>query len=162
METIFDLDNIITQLGETLLAKDWHLVTAESCTGGMIGAYLTDRAGSSAWFDAGFITYSNAAKEDMLGVLPQTLATYGAVSEQTVLEMATGALARSRADMAIAVTGIAGPDGGSDHKPVGTVWLAWALKHQMCVAKCYHFKGDRRQVREQTVHMGLQTACTFL
>ena len=117
-----------TELGRVLEARGWRVATAESCTGGLIAGAITDIAGSSAWFDRGFVTYSNSAKEEMLGVRAQTLAAFGAVSEQTACEMAAGALARSGSDLAVAVTGIAGPTGGSADKPVGMVCFGWAKR----------------------------------
>ncbi len=119
-----ELDPLARRLGECLAARGWMLATAESCTGGWIAAAVTAIGGSSAWFDRGFVTYSNDAKVDMLGVSPHTLATHGAVSEETVREMAAGALARSRAQLAVAVSGIAGPSGGTAAKSVGMVCLA--------------------------------------
>lgn len=145
-------------LGGALQARGWQLVLAESCTGGGVAQAVTEVAGSSAWFDRGFVTYSNAAKTDMLGVSSATLEAFGAVSRQTALEMAAGALAHSRADLALAVTGIAGPGGGSLAKPVGTVFIAWQLRGQTgeCVQKS--FAGDRRSVREQTIAFCLSKA----
>lgn len=128
------------------------LTTAESCTGGGIAETLTGIAGASAWFDRGFVTYSNEAKQEMLGVLPATLDTAGAVSEATALEMARGAISHSRAHVSVAVTGIAGPDGGSPDKPVGTVWIAWGQKLGYAEARCFQFAGDRNAVRQQTIH----------
>ena len=140
----------IERLAETLLARGRWIACAESCTGGGIAAALTDVAGSSGWFDRGFVTYSNAAKQDMLGVSADTLAIHGAVSEATAIEMAQGARRNSRADLTVAVTGIAGPSGGSPDKPVGTVWLAWAGEG-FVDAVLEHFDGDRRAVREATI-----------
>ena len=115
-------------VGRALAVRKWTLATAESCTGGLVAGAITDIAGSSGWFDRGFVTYSNEAKVDLLGVRPETLARFGAVSEATVREMAAGALGRSRADIAVAVTGVAGPAGGTPEKPVGLVWFAWAVR----------------------------------
>jgi nicotinamide-nucleotide amidase len=137
-------------LANVLCEQELTLAVAESCTGGWIAKCCTDIAGSSSWFDRGFITYSNAAKIDMLAVEQTSLANYGAVSEQVAIEMAQGALKHSHADLTIAVTGIAGPDGGSEEKPVGTVWIAWASKSDV-KASLYHFDGDREHVRFQTV-----------
>ena len=139
------------KVGQRLLADKLMLVTAESCTGGWIAQSITDIAGSSQYFDRGFVTYTNQAKQDMLGVSGQTLASYGAVSEQTVIEMVQGALARSQADVAVAVTGIAGPGGGSLQKPVGLVWHAWSTRNNQAVTQSEQYLGNRRQVREQTV-----------
>jgi len=143
------------QLGERLLARGWWLATAESCTGGGIAAAVTDVGGSSAWFDRGFVTYSNAAKQDLLGVSAATLEDHGAVSEATARAMATGALARSAASITVAVTGVAGPSGGSPAKPVGTVWFAWALADGSVHARLHRFDGDRAAVRHATVARAL-------
>ncbi|MXR37538.1 CinA family protein [Craterilacuibacter sinensis] len=142
------------RIGEYLLAKGQTLATAESCTGGLIAAALTDIAGSSAWFGWGMVSYANAAKVGLLGVKPQTLDDYGAVSEETVREMAAGACRVAGADWAIAVSGIAGPGGGSPGKPVGTVWLALAGPEGIEAFVC-HFAGDRAAVRRQTVEAAL-------
>src|SRR5690242_11654583 len=132
------------------------LVTAESCTGGWIAKALTDLPGSSAWFSAGVVTYSYEAKEALLGVNPRTLEATGAVSEQTVLEMVAGALARFGAGLAVAVTGIAGPTGGMPGKPVGTVWIGWKRRGGYAHARLFHFSGDREAVRRQTVAAALE------
>ena len=131
------------------------LVTAESCSGGWIAKTLTDLPGSSAWFDAGVVTYSDEAKEALLGVNPRTLEHTGAVSEETVLEMVSGALARFGAGVAVAVTGIAGPSGGTPDKPVGTVWIGWKRRGGYGHAQLFHFPGDREAVRRQTVAAAL-------
>ena len=131
------------------------LVTAESCTGGWIAKILTDLPGSSGWFDAGVVTYSYGAKEALLGVNPRTLELTGAVSEETVLEMVAGALARFGAGVAVAVTGIAGPTGGMPGKPVGTVWIGWKCRGGYAHAQSFHFSGDREAVRRQTVAAAL-------
>jgi len=149
------LDDLAARLGEELRARGLLLVTAESCTGGWIGEAVTSVSGSSEWYDRGFIAYSNAAKSELLGVRPETLERQGAVSEATVLEMAQGALDRSRAHCSVAVSGIAGPTGGTPGKPVGTVCLAWARRAQGPVALTRHFAGDRRAVRRQTVAAAL-------
>jgi nicotinamide-nucleotide amidase len=133
-----------------MLKNQWALATAESCTGGLIAAACTDLAGSSAWFERGFVTYSNEAKVEMLGVGAALIAQHGAVSEAVVRAMAQGALSHSHAQVAVAVTGVAGPSGGSAEKPVGTVWLAWALPGQLVCELC-HFDGDRAAVRSATV-----------
>ena len=143
------------QVGLALAQRDWVAVTAESCTGGGVSTAITDIAGSSAWFDRAFVTYSNEAKQEMLGVSGETLAEYGAVSEAVVAEMAIGALSRSRGDIAVAISGIAGPGGGSEEKPVGTVCFGWAdhtgkLKVETCI-----FDGDRQEVRQQAVEKAL-------
>ncbi len=142
------------QIGEKLKAKNWQLATAESCTGGLVGKYLTDIAGSSAWYDCGFITYSNQAKMRLLQVPQITLEAYGAVSEQTAQAMATGALKNSDAHVAVSITGIAGPTGGSAEKPVGMVCFAWAAQNALQSSTQY-FKGNREQIREQAAHYAL-------
>ena len=139
----------------------WMLSTAESCTGGLIAAACTDLAGSSNWFERGFVTYSNAAKMDLLSVPSILLATHGAVSEPVVRAMAQGALTHARAQVSIAVTGVAGPGGGSADKPVGTVWVGWAVPGQI-VSECQHFMGDRAQVRASTVHYALARLLALL
>lgn len=145
------LEGLARQLGERLLAAGVLAATAESCTGGWIAKCLTDVAGSSAWFDRGFVTYSNAAKHEMLGVREETLAGQGAVSESTVREMVAGCLARSRAGVAVAVSGIAGPSGATPGKPVGTVWLAWGVRGGEVRTERRLYAGDRDAVRRQTV-----------
>lgn len=146
-----DVTKEVPALAERLKAHHWRLATAESCTGGLIAASCTALAGSSDWFERGFVTYSNEAKTDMLGVDAALIAQHGAVSEAVVRAMAEGALARSHADIAVAVTGIAGPTGGSAEKPVGTVWVAWALRRGIVHAECLHLTGDRAAVRAATV-----------
>jgi nicotinamide-nucleotide amidase len=146
-----ELQQLSKQIGQRLLEKKWLLATAESCTGGWISQCITDISGSSQWFDRGFVTYSNQAKQEMLGVSVDTLSKYGAVSEQTVIEMAQGALANSRADITVAVSGIAGPGGGSLEKPVGLVWHAWLIRDQQPVLQSERYLGSRQQVRAQTV-----------
>jgi nicotinamide-nucleotide amidase len=151
-------NDTVRALGEQLLRRSAMVVTAESCTGGGIAAALTAVAGSSAWFDRGFVTYSNAAKEQMLGVPAQLIVAHGAVSEAVVLAMATGALDACTADLAIAVTGVAGPGGGSAHKPVGTVWLGWAWRGEAAHAQQHLYRGERAAVRDQAVHDALRGA----
>ena len=142
-------------LGERLRAAHDALVTAESCTGGWIAKCLTDIAGSSDWFDSGMVVYSYEAKQAQLGVRPQTLEEHGAVSRETAIEMVSGALVHSGASVAVAVTGIAGPGGGSQDKPVGTVWIAWKRRNGYARAQVFHFDGDRDAVRRQTVDRAL-------
>lgn len=137
-------------LAKLLLERGWMLATAESCTGGMIAAACTDLAGSSQWFERGFVTYSNAAKSELLGVDPALIRDFGAVSEPVVRAMAAGALRHSRAQVALAVTGIAGPSGGSADKPVGSVWFGFALDGQVSAELC-RFDGVRAQVRRASV-----------
>jgi nicotinamide-nucleotide amidase len=151
-----ELYELSGRVGDALKARKLMMAAAESCTGGWIGQAVTMVPGSSNWFDRGFVTYTNEAKQDMLGVRAETLREFGAVSEQTVREMVAGALARSRAQIAVAVSGIAGPDGGSPKKPVGTVLLAWGEKGGGVTARSVHFQGDRDAVRRQTVIAALE------
>lgn len=144
------------RLGECLKQRGLLLVTAESCTGGWVGQAVTEVAGSSTWFERGFITYSNASKCEMLGVRQSTLDQYGAVSPQTAQEMALGALTRSRAQIAVSVTGIAGPDGGTAIKPVGMVCFAWAIKAGSMQQQTHFFTGDREAIRRAAVSTALQ------
>ena len=146
-----ELDDLARRVGQALQDRKLMLATAESCTGGGIAQTLTEIAGSSAWFERGFVTYSNASKQEMLGVAAQTLAHHGAVSEATACEMAAGALRHSRAHAALSVTGVAGPSGGSADKPVGMVCFAWAIGAQTPIAQTQHFKGDRAQVRRLSI-----------
>ena len=149
------IDQQVHELAQALIQKGRRVCTAESCTGGLIAKTFTDLAGSSDWFDRGFVTYSNAAKNEMLGVPASLIEDYGAVSEAVANAMASGALRHSEADYAIAVTGVAGPGGGSDEKPVGTVWIAVASLHHV-EANCHQFAGDRAAVREATLVAGLE------
>lgn len=144
--------------GEKLKAQGRWITCAESCTGGGIAKAITDVAGSSAYFDRGFVTYSNAAKHDLLGVSEATLAAHGAVSEEVVREMAIGALRAAQADLALSVSGIAGPDGGSAEKPVGTVWFGFASSDGRVLSRKMQFEGDRDSVRLQATIFALQTA----
>lgn len=137
-------------VADLLIKRQWKLTTAESCTGGMIAAACTDLAGSSDWFERGFVTYSNESKTELLGVESALIAQHGAVSEAVVRAMAQGALTHSHAQVAVAVTGIAGPTGGSDAKPVGTVWFGWATA-QGVTSEVQCFEGDRAAVRAATV-----------
>ena len=143
-------------IGARLRAEHDHQVTAESCTGGWIAKTVTDIAGSSDWFDSGMVAYSYEAKQALLGVRPQTLETHGAVSRETVIEMVSGALVNSGASVAVAVTGIAGPGGGSEGKPVGTVWIGWKRRGGYARAEVFQFDGDRDAVRRQTVASALR------
>ncbi len=151
------IDSLVRQLASILTEREQFLATAESCTGGWIAQSLTALAGSSAWFDSGFVTYSNAAKKRLLKVPAELLEPGGpgAVSEETVLAMTAGAIANSEASVAVSVSGVAGPDGGSPAKPVGTVWIAWQLGEE-ADAKHYVFKGDREEVRLATVETALE------
>ncbi len=152
---ISELEKLAEQVGLQLIERGEMLATAESCTGGWVAQVLTAIAGSSAWFDRGFVTYSNAAKVDMLGVPETTLARHGAVSEATARAMAQGALVHSQAHWALAITGIAGPTGGTPEKPVGTVCFAWAWRDGGCEAQTGHFPGGRSDVRECAVRHAL-------
>ncbi|OGV76352.1 MAG: damage-inducible protein CinA [Methylotenera sp. RIFCSPLOWO2_02_FULL_45_14] len=144
-----ELHTLATQLGAALKARGLVLSMAESCTGGMVAQAVTSVAGSSAWFDRGFVTYSNPSKQEMLGVSDQTLTQFGAVSEQTAFEMAAGALKNSHAQIAGSITGIAGPDGGTSEKPVGMVCFAWAVLAKAISTTTQHFHGNREQIRQQ-------------
>lgn len=149
-----ELSRAARLIGEKLNASQRIVCTAESCTGGLIAAHLTDIPGSSAWFDCGLVTYSNTAKTQLLGVDANLIETYGAVSKEVAEAMALGALANSHADIAVAVTGIAGPDGGSADKPVGTVYIAWASGERI-ISNRYQFNGTRADIRQQTVLQAL-------
>ncbi len=146
---------LVQELADLLLRSQQCLAVAESCTGGWLAKLLTDLPGSSAWFERGFVTYSNAAKVEMLGVRQQTLDAHGAVSAATVNEMAVGALAHSHANVAAAISGVAGPDGGTPDKPVGLVWIAWAMRGQPEQAEQFQFVGDREVVRLQAAETAL-------
>ena len=150
------LDILSQRLGDELVDRGWKLVTAESCTGGWLAKVVTDIAGSSGWFDRGFVTYSNEAKREMLGVAEAILAAEGAVSEATVAEMARGALSRSRAQVAAALSGIAGPGGGTETKPVGTVFFAWLLPGEDVQVQRVQFAGNREEIRHQAVRLVLE------
>lgn len=151
-----DLETLAAQVGERLRRRGLMLATAESCTGGWVAQAITTTPGCSQWFERGFVTYSNAAKVELLGVHPETLEQHGAVSEPTVREMAEGALTHSHAQVAVAVSGIAGPGGGTLERPVGTVCLAWAGIDMETRAQCLLFMGNRDAVRRQAVLTGLQ------
>ena len=152
---------LATELGQLLLRKKWTITTAESCTGGGIGYWLTAVPGSSAYVDRGFITYSNKAKQQLLAVRSATLLQFGAVSEQTVREMAQGAAKAANADIAIAVSGIAGPDGGSVYKPVGTVCFGFSVNGNVASSQLV-FAGDRQQVRQQAIDYALKQSIELL
>lgn len=156
------LTTLATLVGAKLKAQGMLLATAESCTGGWVAQAVTAVAGSSDWFERGFVTYSDASKQDMLGVRADTLAAHGAVSEHTAREMAAGALSHSRAQLAVAITGIAGPGGGSPEKPVGTVCFAWSATSGSPVALTRRFEGDRESVRRQSVMVALQGVLELL
>ena len=144
------------ELGRRLRHRGYTLATAESCTGGWVAQVVTSIAGSSAWFERGFVTYSNAAKQEMLGVKAATLARFGAVSAEAAIEMAKGALMHSQSQISVAITGVAGPQGGSEDKPVGTVWFAWAGGGRPPITLCEHFEGRRVAVRRQAVETALR------
>jgi nicotinamide-nucleotide amidase len=150
------LEALAAEIGTRLLERGEVLATAESCTGGWVSQVVTAIAGSSNWFDRGFVTYSNAAKADMLGVSKKTIVRQGAVSEPVVIEMAQGALQHSRAQWALAISGVAGPAGGTPEKPVGTVCFAWASSHGLAECETCHFPGDREAVRRASVEHVLQ------
>jgi len=149
-------DDLVLPLGDALRERGWRLATAESCTGGWIAAACTAVAGSSDWFERGFVTYSNEAKTDMLGVPAALIAMHGAVSGEVARAMADGARAHSRAQLAVAVTGVAGPGGGSLAKPVGTVWVALACAGTAVRAELLQLQGDRAAIRQQTVGHALR------
>lgn len=149
-------EQLAQRLGEALTERQWRVATAESCTGGGVAAAITAIPGSSAWFEYGVVSYANAAKEKMLGVSAQTLARDGAVSEATAIEMARGVLALSGADIAVAISGVAGPGGGSPAKPVGTVWFAWVKKTGEVRTEHQLFPGDRARVQQRSVRFALQ------
>ena len=157
-----DLIDLATQLGEALKRKRWMLAVAESCTGGGIAQACTAIPGSSEWFERGFVTYSNRAKAEMLGVPAELIERHGAVSEEVARAMAEGALIYSHADVAVSVTGIAGPGGGSPQKPVGTVWIACAAKGMQTTSKRYQLDGDRLAVRFESTARALAQALVLI
>ena len=156
------LQQLAAQVGAVLVQRGLMLASAESCTGGWLGQTMTSVAGSSTWYERGFITYTNISKSEMLGVSDATLAQYGAVSEQTAKEMALGTLARSHAQIAVSITGIAGPGGGTAEKPVGMVCFAWAMKDGLARSETRHFTGDREAIRRQSVVVALQGVSDLL
>jgi len=151
-----ELQQLAAELGEKLLARGWMLATAESCTGGWVGQLLTSLPGSSQWYERGFITYANAAKVEMLGVPEATLANHGAVSEATASAMAAGALAHSHAQATLAISGIAGPGGGTPQKPVGLVCYGWALADGTVMSSTCRLDGDREEIRSRAVAAALR------
>jgi nicotinamide-nucleotide amidase len=162
-ENVLQIPEVCAALAQVLMEHKLSIASAESCTGGMISAACTDLPGSSMWFERGFVTYSNAAKSDLLGVPSSLIQAHGAVSEEVVRAMALGALQHSLADWSVAVTGIAGPTGGSAAKPVGTVWLAWACKSNgWCETQLQLFAGDRKAVREATTALALSRLLALL
>ena len=156
------LESLAAEVGAALKQRGLWLVSAESCTGGWVGEAITAVSGSSQWYDRGFITYTDQSKQDMLGVNEATLGNYGAVSEETVIEMAQGALQHSCADVAVAISGIAGPTGGTAEKPVGLVWFAWAAKNGARSSEKHIFPGDRREVRRLAVETALKGVLALL
>lgn len=156
------LQNLAAEVGRALERERLMLATAESCTGGWVAQVCTAIAGSSEWFERGFVTYSNRAKTEMLGVAAETLADHGAVSEPTARAMAEGALRHGAAQVALAITGIAGPTGGTAEKPVGTVWFAWAARGRATRSERRRFDGDREAVRRQAVAHALDGLSSFL
>lgn len=156
------MSDLVKELSEKLRARQYKLVTAESCTGGMIAAAITDMAGSSDVFERGYVTYSNQAKVDCLGVMPSILEQHGAVSEETAIAMAKGALRKSQAMISVSVTGIAGPGGGTDTKPVGLVYIGCASNDVSANAKAFNFEGSREKIRNQTVEQALRELISIL
>lgn len=159
--TVLEHAATLSALAHTLQQRGWMLATAESCTGGLLAAACTELPGSSRWFDRGFVTYSNAAKTEMLGVPEALIAQHGAVSQPVVQAMAAGAMAHSQAVVSMAVSGVAGPDGGSADKPVGTVWIAWATPGHAW-QRCVHLLGDRQHIRQASVTHALQQLLAHL
>jgi nicotinamide-nucleotide amidase len=157
-----DLDALAERVGRNLKTHSQILVTAESCTGGWVAQAVTAIAGSSAWFERGFVTYSNEAKQELLGVRAETLAAHGAVSEETAREMAEGALRKSRGTVSLSITGVAGPAGGSRDKPVGTVCFGWATKGRPARTETRVFSGEREAVRRQSVIHALEGVLELL
>ncbi|HEU0186803.1 MAG TPA: nicotinamide-nucleotide amidohydrolase family protein [Gallionellaceae bacterium] len=156
------MEQLAALVGAALKEHGMMLATAESCTGGGVASAVTEIAGSSSWFDRGFVTYSNPAKQDMLGVSGDTLMRFGAVSEATVREMVEGALRNSQAQVALAISGIAGPGGGTPDKPVGTVWFAWGIKDDAILAQHHLLPGNRGEIRRQAVRIALQGVLELL
>ncbi|MDZ4202648.1 MAG: nicotinamide-nucleotide amidohydrolase family protein [Gallionella sp.] len=156
------MDILSAQIGGLLKSRGLMLATAESCTGGGVAQAVTAVAGSSAWFDRGFVTYTNLSKQQMLDVPEETLRQHGAVSEAVVREMVSGALRHSAAQVALAVSGIAGPGGGAPDKPVGTVWFAWGLHNGVTLARLHHLSGNRAEIRAQATRIALQGVLDLL
>ncbi|MBV1788836.1 CinA family protein [Marinobacterium sp. D7] len=156
------MEALALRVGQALKRAGLSAVTAESCTGGWVAQAITSVPGSSAWFVGGYVSYADSAKQRMLGVQAKTLEHYGAVSEAVAVEMAEGALRNSDADISVSISGVAGPDGGSDEKPVGTVWFAWAVKGRPTVSCLSFFHGDRESVRRQAVEQALEGLIAYL
>jgi nicotinamide-nucleotide amidase len=157
-----ELRDLAGQLGECMTSKGMKLASAESCTGGWLAKIITDIPGSSAWFVGSVVSYSNEAKQSLLGVSADTLAEFGAVSGDTVLEMSDGLFAQTDADVAVSISGIAGPDGGSDDKPVGLVWLSWGKRDKSVFANAFNFDGNREEVRRQSIKQALENLLDLL
>ena len=153
---------LIKDIAQYLIKNNWQLVTAESCTGGLISSYITETPGSSVWFERGFVTYSNLAKQEMLAVPAELISRFGAVSEEVASAMATGALQHSAGHVSLSVTGIAGPDGGSIEKPVGTVWFAWAVRGLSLQSQKKQFHGTRHEIRLAACYHALQGVLTLM
>ena len=154
--------DLVSQLASALLKKQWHLSTAESCTGGLVAAAITELAGSSEWFERGYVTYSNSAKSEDINVSQELIAQHGAVSDQVARAMAIGAKQSSNSDIALSITGIAGPAGGSDGKPVGTVCFAWILANNAIYSETKLFSGNRRDIRAQACEFSLKRLLELL
>ena len=157
-----ELRDLAEQLGECMKAKGMKLASAESCTGGWLAKIITDIPGSSAWFTGSVVSYSNEAKQSLLGVNESTLNEFGAVSGETVLEMSDGLFSHTDADVAVSVSGIAGPDGGTEEKPVGLVWLSWGKRDKSVFANPFNFDGDREEVRKQSIKQALNCLLDLL
>ncbi|MGH1439801.1 MAG: CinA family protein [Cellvibrionaceae bacterium] len=153
---------LAVEVGKRLSALAWTVTTAESCTGGGVAHAITAVSGSSKWFEQGFVTYSNRAKHEQLGVKTILIESSGAVSGAVAVAMADGALKKSGANVAVAITGIAGPDGGSSEKPVGTVWIAWSIRHGKTFSRLFHFDDGRKKIREKAVIAALEGLITLL
>ena len=151
-----DLHEITQELARVLIKNNWHLSTAESCTGGMVAASITELAGSSEWFERGYVTYSNQSKSEDIDVSQNLIEQHGAVSDQVARAMALGAKQNSGSDLSLSITGIAGPTGGSPEKPIGTVCFAWALANDQIVSETKHFEGNRQQIRQQACDFSMR------
>ena len=157
-----ELRDLAEQLGECMTAKGMKLASAESCTGGWLAKIITDIPGSSAWFEGSVVCYSNESKHGLLAVAESTLNEFGAVSGETVLEMSDGIFSHTEADVAVSVSGIAGPDGGTEEKPVGLVWLSWGKRDKSVFANPFNFDGDREDVRKQSIKQALNCLLDLL
>lgn len=161
-QTPSTIDSLVSTLADGLIQRGWYVTAAESCTGGGVAQAFTGLAGSSSWFEAGFVVYSNRIKHDVLDVSFDTLRKYGAVSEQVVEQMVRGALLRTGADIGVAISGIAGPEGGTPEKPVGTVWFAWALAGGAVHTERCRFSGDRKSVQRLSVEKSISGLVSLL